>query len=107
MYLTVNCPFTLLPASSSGGDTTAMPNLPGQTVIRPPPTPLLPGNPVAYSQPPVLSYNPAVAMIAMVCMADSGDTTFFLVTGLTPPLASVAAITARSFAFTLIAHCFV
>src|SRR6188508_2594529 len=40
------CARTLLPASSSGGDTTAMPNLPGETAMRPPPTPLLPGSPV-------------------------------------------------------------
>ena len=40
------CARTLLPASSSGGETTAMPNLPGETAIRPPPTPLLPGSPV-------------------------------------------------------------
>ncbi len=36
----------LLPASSSGGDTTAMPNLPGDTAMIPPPTPLLAGRPV-------------------------------------------------------------
>ena len=35
----------------------------------------------------------------------AGDTTFTFVTGLTPPLASVAAIVARSFVVTLIAHC--
>jgi hypothetical protein len=40
------CARTLLPASSSGGETTAIPNLPGETAIRPPPTPLLPGRPV-------------------------------------------------------------
>jgi hypothetical protein len=43
---------TLLPASSSGGDTTAMPNLPGDTAMMPPPTPLLPGRPVWYSHLP-------------------------------------------------------
>ena len=40
------CARTLLPASSSGGETTAMPNLPGETAMRPPPTPLFPGSPV-------------------------------------------------------------
>ncbi len=40
------CARTLLPASSSGGETTAMPNLPGDTAMRPPPTPLLAGRPV-------------------------------------------------------------
>src|SRR5689334_16919170 len=37
---------TLLPASSSGGEMTAMPNLPGATAMMPPPTPLLAGSPV-------------------------------------------------------------
>ena len=40
------CARTLLPASSSGGETTAMPNLPGATAMMPPPTPLLAGRPV-------------------------------------------------------------
>src|SRR5262249_33310713 len=40
------CALTLLPASSSGGETTAMPNLPGETAMIPPPTPLLAGRPV-------------------------------------------------------------
>src|SRR4029077_18534985 len=40
------CARTLLPAASSGGETTAMPNFPGETAMRPPPTPLLPGRPV-------------------------------------------------------------
>src|SRR5688572_33491078 len=34
---------TLLPAASSGGEITAMPNFPGETAMRPPPTPLFPG----------------------------------------------------------------
>ena len=38
--------FTLLPASSRGGATTAMPNLPGETAMSPPPTPLFAGRPV-------------------------------------------------------------
>ena len=40
------CARTLLPASSRGGDTTAIPNLPGETAMRPPPTPLFAGSPV-------------------------------------------------------------
>ena len=40
------CARMLLPASSSGGETTAMPNLPGETAMMPPPTPLLAGSPV-------------------------------------------------------------
>ena len=46
MSAIARCARTLLPASSSGGDTTAMPNLPGDTAMRPPPTPLLAGRPV-------------------------------------------------------------
>ena len=41
------CARTLLPASSSGGEITAMPNLPGDTASSPPPTPLFAGRPVA------------------------------------------------------------
>ena len=44
--------FTLLPASSRGGEMTAIPNLPGETAMMPPPTPLLPGSPVRYSHLP-------------------------------------------------------
>jgi len=40
------CARTLLPASSSGGDTTAIPNLFGETAMSPPPTPLFAGRPV-------------------------------------------------------------
>src|SRR5262249_39979231 len=40
------CPRTLLPAESNGGETTAMPNLSGETAIKPPPTPLFAGRPV-------------------------------------------------------------
>jgi hypothetical protein len=35
-----------LPAASSGGEMTAMPNFPGETAMMPPPTPLLAGRPV-------------------------------------------------------------
>src|SRR5579871_4463525 len=107
MYSIVRCALTLLPASSRGGETTAIPNLPGQTANKPPPTPLFAGKPVWYSQMPVLSYKPAVDMTAMVYIAVSGDTTFLPVSGFTPPLARVAAIVARSFAETLMAHCLV
>ena len=46
------CARTLLPAASSGGETTAMPNFPGETATMPPPTPLLAGSPVWYSHLP-------------------------------------------------------
>ena len=39
-------PFTLFPASSRGGATTAMPNFPGDTAMSPPPTPIFAGRPV-------------------------------------------------------------
>src|SRR5688500_2089156 len=42
----VFCALTLLPAASSGGAMTAIPNLPGATAMMPPPTPLLAGSPV-------------------------------------------------------------
>jgi hypothetical protein len=46
MSAIARCARMLLPASSSGGETTAMPNLPGDTAMMPPPTPLLAGSPV-------------------------------------------------------------
>ena len=49
MSAMARCARTLLPASSSGGETTAMPNLPGETAMIPPPTPLLAGRPEWYS----------------------------------------------------------
>ena len=45
----VFCALALLPASSSGGDTTAIPNFPGETAMIPPPTPLFAGSPVCQS----------------------------------------------------------
>src|SRR6185503_1924611 len=98
------CPRTLLPAASSGGDTTAMPNLPGETAINPPPTPLFAGSPVANSHLPESSYSPAVAMTASVGATCCCPSTCWAVIGFRPPLASVAAMTARSRAFTLTEH---
>ena len=46
---------TLLPAASTGGEITAMPNLPGETAMMPPPTPLLAGRPVLNSHLPASS----------------------------------------------------
>jgi len=40
------CALTLLPASSRGGEITAIPNLPGETAMIPPPTLLFAGRPV-------------------------------------------------------------
>ena len=64
MSAIARCARTLLPASSSGGETTAMPNLPGDTAMMPPPTPLFAGSPVWYSHLPESSYRPAVAITA-------------------------------------------
>src|SRR5262249_48622916 len=49
------CARMLLPASSSGGEMTAMPKLPGETAMIPPPTPLFAGSPVWYSHLPASS----------------------------------------------------
>ena len=46
------CERTLLPAASSGGEKAAMPNLPGDTAMMPPPTPLFAGRPVWKSHLP-------------------------------------------------------
>src|SRR5215831_13041259 len=67
-YLITYCAFTLFPAASSGGDTTAIPNFPGNTASNPPPTPLFAGSPVSNNQMPELSYKPAVAMTGKVYM---------------------------------------
>ena len=62
----------------------------------PPPMPLFPGRPTSYSQSPEVSYSPAVAITASVYRQVIASTTRSPVTGLTPPSASVAPITARS-----------
>jgi hypothetical protein len=66
IYAAAFCPRTELPYLSSGGDTTPIPSLPGTIANIPPPTPLLAGVPVRYSQSPALSYYPAVAIIAKI-----------------------------------------
>ena len=48
----VSIPLTLLPCLSNLGDTTPIASLPGTTAIMPPPTPLLPGNPILQIQGP-------------------------------------------------------
>src|SRR5687767_9251819 len=98
------CARTLLPASSSGGDTMAMPNFPGDTAMMPPPTPLLAGSPVRYSHLPESSYRPAVAITANTPGTFAASSTCLPETGFLPPAASVAAIIARSLALTPIEH---
>src|SRR6185369_10996863 len=71
----------LLPASSSGGETTAMPKLPGETAMMPPPTPLFAGSPVWYSHLPESSYRPAVAITASTAGTFDASITCLPVTG--------------------------
>ena len=81
-----------------------MPNLPGDTAMMPPPTPLLAGRPVWYSHFPESSYSPAVDITARTLGTLAASMTCLPVTGFLPPDASVAAIVARSFAFTPMEH---
>lgn len=66
----------------------------------PPAIPLLPGRPVSYSQSPVVSYRPAVAITDRTARQVSSRTTRRPLSGLTPPSARVAPMTARSLAVT-------
>ena len=82
MSAIARCALTLLPASSSGGETTAMPNLPGDTAMMPPPTPLLAGRPVWYSHFPESSYSPAVDITARTLGTFAASMTCLPVTGI-------------------------
>jgi hypothetical protein len=82
-----------------------MPNFPGDTAMRPPPTPLLAGSPVWYSHFPESSYSPAVAITASTPGTLFSSSRRLPETGFFPPAASVAAIIARSFALTPTEHC--
>src|SRR6185503_13310419 len=93
-------PRTLLPQPSSGGANVASAPLPGETTTIPPPIPLLPGTPTSYSQSPEVSYSPAVVITASAKWQIEASTTGSFVRGFTPPLASVAPMTARSIAVT-------
>lgn len=81
--------------------------MPGATATMPPPMPLLPGTPTSYSQSPEVRYIPAVAMTASTRRHVSALTACWPVSGLTPPSARVAPMTARSVAVTLRQHCLV
>jgi hypothetical protein len=94
--LAASWPLTLFPAPSSSGENVPRPPLPGETAMIPPPIPLFPGTPTSNSQSPEVSYIPAVAMTASTCWQTAGVTTCRPVSGLTPPSASVALISARS-----------
>ena len=81
-----------------------MPNLPGDTAMMPPPTPLLAGRPVWYSHFPESSYSPAVDITARTLGTFGGSMTCLPMIGFLPLDASVAAIVARSCAFTPMEH---
>ena len=97
-------PRTLLPRSSSGGLYRPMPNCDGLTATRPPDTPDLAGSPTRNSHSPEKSYIPHVAMTVSTCSATACSMAVTPVRGLTPPLASVAPMTARSAAVTSTEH---
>ena len=97
-------PRTLLPCSSSGGAKVARPACPGSAPMMPPPTPLLAGMPTEETQSPAESYMPQVSMTDMTWRTWAPVKTCLPVTGCTPPLARVAAMSARSRAVTSTAH---
>ena len=89
-------PRTLLPAASSGGETTAMPNLPGDTAIRPPPTPLFAGQAGVEAATCRSRRRGRRSPSRRACRARwRRRCTCLPVTGFLPPLASVAAIDRR------------
>ena len=81
-----------------------MPTCPGSTAMIPPPTPDLAGSPTRNIQLPDQSYIPHVAITDSTRATWDSASARSPVTGFTPPLASVAAITARSRAVTRIEH---
>ena len=72
--------------------------------MMPPETPLLAGIPTVLSQSPAASYMPQLVITVSTCRAQSAETTCSPVTGWMPPLARVAAITARSRVVTSTEH---
>ncbi len=70
----------------------------------PPPTPLLAGRPTSTTHSPAASYIPQVVITLSTRSTTSGSKTRSPVRGCTPPLASVAAISARSRQSTCSAH---
>ena len=89
-------PRTVLPCASTRGENTPIPSLPGSTARTPPETPLLAGSPTDTSHSPAKSYMPQEAITLRTSRTTSSPTARSPVSGLTPPFASVAAITARS-----------
>jgi len=81
-----------------------MPNCEGLTAMRPPDTPDLAGRPTRNSHSPEKSYIPQVAMTVSTCSATAWSMATDPVRGFTPPLASVAPMTARSAAVTRTEH---
>ncbi len=89
-------PRTLLPCGSSGGEKTAIPSWPGSTARTPPATPLFAGMPTSTTHSPAASYMPQVVITLSTRSTYSRSSARSPVTGLTPPLARVAAIRLRS-----------
>ncbi len=82
-----------------------IPSWPGSTARIPPPTPDLAGRPTRNIHSPDQSYMPHVAITVSTRLTLAADSARSPVRGLRPPLASVAAMTARSVAVTRIEHC--
>ena len=82
-----------------------MPSCPGIVPISPPATPDLAGMPTLTIQRPEPSYMPADVITACVTRLAAADMMRSPVIGWTPPLAKVAAITARSRTVTRMEHC--
>src|ERR1700750_2829462 len=87
-------PRTLLPFSSSGGDHTQKPSFSGTTTMMPPPTPDFAGTPIRKANSPEKSYMPQECISDRQCFTVEVENPRSLVSGFTPPLASVAATTA-------------
>ncbi len=73
--------------------------------MMPPLTPLLAGIPTALTQSPAASYIPHVVITARTCSTSEGSSTWPPVRGWRPPLARVAAMSARSRVSTAMEHC--
>ena len=101
----VSTPRTLLPCRSRGGEYTASPACPGSTARVPPPTPDFAGIPTLLAQEPASSYMPEVIITDSTRSTLSMSMTSSPVSGLVPPVDSVAAMTARSRQVTCTEHC--
>ena len=81
-----------------------MPSWPGSTAMMPPQTPLFAGRPTVYIHSPAPSYMPHVAMTLSTDLTVDSEAARAPGDGLRPPAARVAAMTARSWVSTAMAH---